>query len=139
MLMIKSGGDIEKHYTRSISIVSTQLVFNAHHTLQLAESEIMRPFLQANMGKTLVQDELIEQIRAWYNRHPQLQTLFVLDADTGRQRFIAPVIPAHGGGCVGSLPVIAGDGNAYLIYANVRLRASGWAFLGRLDLRTGKM
>jgi hypothetical protein len=124
---------------RDSVIASTQLVFGAHHTFQQLEREVMQPFLRANVGATLVQDELIEQIRDWYARHPKLQSLFVLDAKTGRQRFIAPVVPVHGGGCAGPLPVIAEDGSAYVMYANVRLRASGWAFLGRLDLQSGKL
>jgi hypothetical protein len=63
--------------------------------------------------------------------------VYALDAKTGREKFVAPIIPVHGGGCAGPLPVIGPGGVAHVMFTNVRLTASGWAFAGRLDLRTG--
>ena len=50
--------------------------------------------------------------------------------------FVAPVIGVNGGSCTTPPPAVAPDGRAYLVYANIWLRASGWAFFGRLDLET---
>ncbi len=125
--------------TRDTVVATTQLVYGAHPTYRMLEEAVMRPYREAHSGQMLVQRELIEAIRRWYVDHPHQQTFHVLDASTGRRRFVAPVVPVHGGGCVGPLPAVAPDGNAYLIYANVRLQASGWAFPGRLDLTTGQL
>ena len=120
-------------------IATTQLVNGAHATYDAIEKGIMAPFREANHGKMLVQDELIEKLRGWFVAHPHQQTLHVLDAATGKRRFVAPIVQVHGGGCTGPLPVIAPDGACYVVYANVRLQASGWAFPGRLDLETGRL
>lgn len=116
---------------------TTQLVYGAHSTYIQIEKAIMRPFRQANEGKMLVQADLLKKIRQWYVEHPHQKTFHVLDAKTGREKFVAPIIPVHGGGSAGPLPVIAPGGVAHVMFTNVRLTASGWAFAGRLDLETG--
>lgn len=120
-------------------IASTQLVYGAHPTYRQLDEAVMRPFRESHSGQMLVQDDLIEKVRQWFVDHPHQQTLHVLDAATGKRKFVAPIVPVHGGGCVGPLPAIGPDGQAYLVYANVRLQASGWAFPGKLDLETGKL
>ena len=128
--LVAAGGNV---------IVTTQLVYNSHQTCRMIERAIMRPFMEKNHGKMLVQDELLRRLVDWYRQHPHQKTFHVLSAATGKEKFIAPIVSVHGGGCTGPLPVIAPDGYAYLIYANVRLCASGWAFPGRLDLDNGKL
>ncbi len=120
-------------------IATTQLVNGSHATYRALEQQVMRPFMEANHGKMLVQDELLEKVRSWLTEHPQQQGFHVLSAATGKPKFVAPIIPVHGGGCTGPLPAIGADGHAYVIYALVRLSASGWAFPGRLDLESGQL
>ena len=99
----------------------------------------MAPFREKNHGKMLVQDELLEQVRQWYVDHPHQKTFQALNAKDGSEKFVAPIIHVQGGGCAGPLPAIGPDGQAYVMYALVRVLASGWAFVGRLDLRTGRL
>ena len=75
----------------------------------------------------------------WFSSHPDHKTLLVLDAETGREKFVMPIITVNGGSCIGPPPAVSPDGWAYTAYANIWLRASGWAFFGRLNLKTGKV
>ena len=120
-------------------IVSTQSVRGAHAVHHQLDQALMAPFREKNHGKMLVQDELLEQVRAWYAEHPHHRTFHVLNAADGKEKFIAPIVHVHGGGCTGPLPVIGPDGYAYVVYALVRINASGWAFVGRLDLSSGEL
>jgi hypothetical protein len=61
----------------------------------------------------------------------------VLDARTGKEKFVTPIITVNGGSCTGPPPAVSPDGWAYTVYANIWLRASGWAFFGRVNLKTG--
>jgi len=125
--------------SQGVVICTTQLVLAAHGTYGELGKAIMTPFREEHHGQVLVQKELFPKIVEWYRAHPHQKTLHVLEAATGREKFVAPVIPVHGGACVGPLPTIAPDGFAYLMYANVQLRASGYAFPGKLDLSDGTL
>jgi len=128
--LVASGGTV---------IVSTQPVQAAHATHRQLERTLMAPFRERNHGKMLVQDELLEQVRQWYIDHPEQRTLHVLNARDGSEKFVVPITRVHGGGCTGPLPVVGPDGCAYTMYALGRVLASGWAFVGRLDLTSGKL
>ncbi len=120
-------------------IVSTQQVLSAHTTHHKIDKALMEPFRERHNGKMLVQNELLEQVREWYIAHPYQKTFHVLNAGDGSEKFVAPIVHVHGGGCTGPLPVLAPDGYAYAMYSLGRLCASGWAFVGRLDLTGGKL
>jgi outer membrane protein assembly factor BamB len=120
-------------------IVSSQQVTSPHSSHRNLEQALMAPFREKNDGKMLVQDELLEQVRQWYVDHPHQKTFLVLNAKDGSEKFVAPIIHVQGGGCAGPLPAIGPDGQAYVVYSLVRVLASGWAFVGRLDLRTGNL
>jgi hypothetical protein len=120
-------------------IVSTQQVPGAHETHHHLDRAMMTPFREKHHGTVLVQNQLLEEVRQWYVDHPQQKTLHVLNAHDGLEKFAAPIVQVHGGGCTGPLPVIGPDGYAYVMYALVRVCASGWAFVGQLDLTKGKL
>jgi hypothetical protein len=120
-------------------IVSTQQAAGAHEMHHHLERAMMAPFREKHHGEMLVQDELLKRVRQWYADHPDRKTFHVLNAHDGSERFVAPIIHVHGGGCAGPSPVIGPDGYAYVTYALVRVCASGWAFVGRLDLASGKL
>jgi len=120
-------------------IASTQQVSGAHETHHRIEQALMAPFREKHHGEMLAQDDLLGQVRQWYIDHPHQKTFHVLSARDGTEKFVAPTIHVHGGGCTGPLPVISPDGSAYVTYSLVRLCASGWAFVGRLDLTSGKL
>ncbi len=120
-------------------IASTQQVAGAHETHHEIEEAIMAPFREKYHGQMLVQEGLLDQVRQWYLDHPEHKTFHVLNAKDGSEKFVAPIIQVHGGGCTGPLPVIGRDGYAYAMYSLVRVKASGWAFVGRLDLTNGKL
>ena len=104
------------------------------------QKEVMQPFIEAHKtDDVLVEDGVFPRLRAYFERHPDLQWLFVLDAATGRQKFIAPLAAVEGGGSTPSPPAVGPDGWAYLVYANIHLSASGNAFFGRLNLATGQV
>ena len=120
-------------------IVSTQPVRGAHAVHHQIDRALMAPFRENNHGEMLVQGALLDRVLAWYAERPHHKTFHVLNASNGKERLIAPIIHVHGGGCTGPLPVIGPDGYAYAMYALVRITASGWAFVGRLDLSSGKL
>lgn len=118
-------------------VVSTQLVYATHYTYEPLETEVMMPYMKANHGKLLVQKPVLEKTKAWLEERPDAQTLHILSAETGKPKAVPPVVQVHGGGCTGPLPAIGPDDMATQIYTLIRLRASGWAFAGQMDLDTG--
>lgn len=120
-------------------VVTTQLVFASHTTQQFIQKAVMNPFNERHKDDpALVEDEIFPELVKWYEAHPHHKTFHVLDAATGREKLIAPIIGVNGGSCTTPPPAVAPDGWAYTPYANVWLAASGWCFFGRLHLATGK-
>jgi len=121
-------------------ILTTQLVFACHTTQQLIQNAVLNPYNQAHKNDPVLRDhETFSSLVRWFETHPHHKTLLVLDAKTGREKFFTPVITVNGGSCIGPPPAVSPDGWAYTIYANIWLRASGWAFFGRVNLQTGHM
>jgi outer membrane protein assembly factor BamB len=121
-------------------ILTTQLVYGCHHTQQLIQDAVMNPFNERTKNDPALKDEgTFPLLVEWFKAHPHHKTLLVLDAETGREKFVTPIITVNGGSCTGPPPAVTPDGWAYTVYANIWLRASGWAFFGRLKLQTGRM
>ncbi len=121
-------------------VLTTQLVYVCHQTQQLIQRGVMDPFNERTKSDPALKDEgTFPALVKWLRRHPHHKTLLVLDAATGAEKFVAPIITVNGGSCIGPPPAVTPDGWAYTPYANIWLRASGWAFFGRLNLATGKM
>jgi hypothetical protein len=120
-----------------VVICTTQLVYGSHPTFKPLERQVMAPYRKANKGKLLDHDKLLPQIKQWLIDHPAAQTVHVLDCKSGKPQCIPPIISVHGGGCAGPLPVTAPTGQTHTMFTNVRLSASGWAFVGELDLLEG--
>ena len=121
-------------------ILTSQLVYACHPTQELIQQGVMNPYNKAHKDDPVLRDhETFEPLTEWLTSHPHHKTLLVLDAKSGQEKFVAPIITVNGGSCTGPLPAVSPDGWAYTIYGNIWLRASGWAFFGRLNLLTGKM
>jgi len=121
-------------------MLTTQLVYACHPTQKMIQDAVMDPYSQAHKDDPVLRDhETFGALQEWLTSHPHHKTLLVLDAKTGREKRVAPIITVNGGSCIGPMPAVAPDGWAYTTYANIRLRASGWAFFGRYNLRTGEM
>jgi hypothetical protein len=122
-----------------VVICTTQLVYGSHPTFKPLEQQVMAPYRKANQGKLLDHAQLLPRVKQWLADHPDAQTVHVLDAKTGERRCIPPIVSVHGGGCAGPLPVVTPEGETHTMFANVRLAASGWAFVGRLNLANGEL
>ena len=121
-------------------VLTSQLAFACHPTQEIIQRAVMNPFNERTKNDPVLRDEgVFPALREWLEKHPHHKTLLVLDAATGKEKFVAPIITVNGGSCLGPPPAVTPDGWAYTVYANIWLRASGWAFFGRLSLKTGKM
>lgn len=121
-------------------IATSQLVYACHPTQEMIQRAVMNPFNERTRNDpVLVEDPIFPVLVEWYREHPQHKTVHVLDATTGSEKFIAPVIGVNGGSCTSPPPAAAPDGWAYTVYGNIWLRASGWAFFGRFSLEDGRM
>jgi outer membrane protein assembly factor BamB len=121
-------------------VLTTQLVYVCHQTQQLIQKAVMDPFNERTKNDAALKDEgTFPALVKWLETHPHHKTLLVLDAATGKEKFVAPIITVNGGSCIGPPPAVTPDGWAYTVYANIWLRASGWAFFGRLNLKDGRM
>lgn len=71
------------------------------------------------------------------------RTFFVLDADTGRERFTAPVLWAAGCQAVGIMPAVTADGRLLVFYrsayGNWNLGVAPLVALGLLDPASGRI
>ncbi|MBM4018034.1 MAG: hypothetical protein FJ288_06840 [Planctomycetes bacterium] len=109
----------------------------AWHAIQKA---VMEPFIEAHKDDAvLVEDEVFGMLEQRFREHPDEQTTLVLEAATGRQKLIVPLVAVEGGGSTTIPPAVDPQGWAYFVYANIHLSASGNAFFGRLNLDTGRM
>jgi outer membrane protein assembly factor BamB len=104
------------------------------------QQAVMLPFIEAHKNDpVLVEDEVFPTLAKRFEKHPEEQSFFVLDARTGRQKFIIPLVPVEGGGGTAIPPAVDPQGWAYFVYGNIHLGPSGNAFFGRLNLDTGRM
>lgn len=121
-------------------ILTTQLAYVCHQTQQQIQEAIMDPYNEAHKNDPVLKDhETFPELVAWLASHPHHKTLMVLDAKTGNEKYVTPIITVNGGSCIGPPPAVSPDGFAYTTYANIRLTASGWCFFGRLDLESGRL
>jgi hypothetical protein len=121
-------------------LLTSQLAYACHPTQHMIQNAIMDPYNQAHKDDPVLGDhETFTPLQEWFTSHPHHKTLLVLDAETGREKFVAPIITVNGGSCVGPMPAVDPDGWAYTVYGNIQLAASGWAFFGRYNLKTGVM
>jgi len=120
-------------------VLTTQLVYACHSTQELIQKAILNPYNEAHKNDQVLRDhETFPMLVEWFRSHPHHKTMLVLDAATGHEKFVVPIITVNGGSCIGPPPAVSPDGWAYMVYANIWLRASGWAFFGRCSLDTGK-
>lgn len=120
-------------------VLTSQLVFVCHTTQKLIQDAVMNPYNEAHKDDPVLRDhETFGPLVEWFKTHPHHKTLMVLDASTGKEKFVTPIITVNGGSCIGPPPAVSPDGWAYTICANIWLRASGWAFFGRCNLQTGQ-
>jgi len=121
-------------------ILTTQLVFACHTTQQMIQRNVLNPYNRSHKDDEVLRDhETFDELVEWFKEHPHHKTLMVLEAETGREAYVTPMITMNGGSCIGPMPAISPEGWAYTVYANMRLAASGWAFFGRINLETGKL
>ena len=121
-------------------LATVQHPFSTRHIDRWLIQAVMRPFVEAHRDdRVLVEDEVFPVLVEQYRRHPQRRTHFALDAATGKEKFIPPIVGVEGGGCISMPPAVGPDGWAYTMYGNVTLGASGKAFLGRFRLEDGRM
>ncbi|MCU0916482.1 MAG: PQQ-binding-like beta-propeller repeat protein, partial [Planctomycetes bacterium] len=121
-------------------MLTSQLAYACHPTQQMIQQAIMAPYNQAHKDDPVLRDhETFGPLQEWLTSHPHHKTLLVLDAATGREKFVAPIVTVNGGSCIGPVPAVTPDGWAYTVYGNIQLTASGWAFFGRYNLKTGVM
>ncbi|GIW89551.1 MAG: hypothetical protein KatS3mg108_3875 [Isosphaeraceae bacterium] len=85
------------------------------------------------------QQALVDDLR----RNRQAQTFFVLDAETGREVGIAPVLWVGGCQGVGVMPVVVGESRVAVVYrtayGNWNLGVAPLVGLGVLDLETNRI
>jgi len=104
------------------------------------QQEVFTPFLDKHKDDSvLVEDEIFKRLKDYYKVHPRDRTIFVLDAATGKDKFIVPLCAVWGGGATSAPAAVTPDGWAYTVYATLRLGASSPALLGRYSLQNGKM
>jgi len=121
-------------------VLTTQLAYACHATQRLIQKAIMEPYNEAHKNDPVLRDhETFGALVKWFESHPYHKTLLALDAATGKEKFITPIITVNGGSCIGPPPAVSPDGWAYTVYANIQLTASGWAFFGRCHLENGLM
>jgi hypothetical protein len=125
---------------RDTIVLTTQVVFACHHIQQMIQNAVLNPYNEQHKDDPVLRDhETFPLLVEWFRSHPDHKTLLVLDAETGKEKFITPIITVNGGSCIGPPPAVSPDGWAYTVYANIWLRASGWALFGRLNLKTGEV
>jgi len=121
-------------------VATVQHVGSPRATMAELNKAVMQPFIEAHKNDTvLVEDGIFPALVKRFQEHPGEQSVYVLDASTGKQKFVAPIIPVEGGGGTGIPPAVDPNGWAYFMYGSIQLGASGNAFFGRLDLQTGRM
>ena len=121
-------------------VLTTQAVFACHQIQQMIQNAVLNPYNEGHKDDPVLRDhETFPLLVEWFKSHPDHKTLLVLDAETGREKFVMPIITVNGGSCIGPPAAVSPDGWAYTAYANIWLRASGWAFFGRFNLKTGKV
>ncbi len=82
-------------------------------------------------------------IRQRLRKEPWLKTFYVLEADSGREEIVAPVL--YTGGCagVGNPPALGPDGRVVVIYrsayGNFSLGVAPFVSVGLLDVSTGNI
>ena len=104
------------------------------------QQQVMVPFIEAHKDdEVLVEDDVFPLLEQRFREHPDEQSIFVLNAKDGEQKFIVPLVPVEGGGGTPIPPAVDPQGRAYFMYGNIHLSASGNAFFGRLHLDTGRM
>jgi len=122
------------------------LIVTVEHAIPLRthwrdiQREVMVPFIEAHKAdEVLVEDGVFPLLEKWFRERPEQQSVFVLDARDGRQKFIVPLVPVEGGGSTPIPPAVDPEGRAHFMYGNIHLSASGNAFFGRLHLDSGRM
>jgi len=126
--------------SHGVVLATVQHPFSTRHIDRSLDQLVMRPFIDAHRDdRVLVEDEVFPALAEQYRRHPQWRTHFALDAATGREKFIPPIVGVEGGGCISMPAAVSPDGWAYTMYGNITLAASGKAFLGRYHLKNGRM
>ena len=101
--------------------------------------DIHAPWTQAGW------DAEIAAIRQFLTDHPEYQTWYALDVDTGRPRYLVPILWSGGSGHVGAPPVVR-DGDHVIgyirsYYSNYDLCNSWYLFggFGQLEVSTGNL
>ena len=76
----------------------------------------------------------------WMEEHPDFQTFYVLDEKTGKQPYIAPIIPAATNTGLMFPPVVLADGYLYTLFSARSLFMNSWPDLGgKFDLEKGRI
>lgn len=121
------------------AVIATTQYAQANLDGGAVQREVINPWIEKHKDDTvLVEDDVFPEIRKWLAARPDQRAVHVLDAETGREKMVAPILPVFGGGCTPAPPAVDPEGWAYTVYANVQIGASGCAFLGRLDLKSGR-
>lgn len=80
------------------------------------------------------------ETRQWLEQHPEYQTFYVLDAETGKQPYVASVIPSATNTNLMFPPVVLDDGRLYTPFSGTNLFLCSWhEFSGKFDVETGRI
>jgi len=122
-------------------IVTTTPVYAEHILSQLIQNEVLFPYTMTikELGMLKNEQVMFDAAREWLGKHPARKTFYVLDPETGREKYIAPILYWAGGGSQHQAPAVSPDGYAYLNYVNFYSGGSGWIFCGRMKLDTGQV
>lgn len=81
-----------------------------------------------------------EKIARWMARHPEYQSFYVLDVQTGKQPYAAPIIPAATNTNLMFPPIVLGNGRLGTFFAGCHLfHDSCDEFYGEFDLAAGRV
>ena len=105
------------------------------------ENDRLREANFKKMAEPGTYEAQLSYIRKRLTEEPVYQTFFVLDADTGKQKFVAPIVYAESMNGTGAPPIVTADGKVIVKYqALLRSRYEHYSpFLnvGYLDTATG--
>jgi hypothetical protein len=108
---------------------------------QEAENKELRARNFRQMERPETHPAQLAYLRRRLTEEPAFQTFFILDPDTGKQRFVAPIVASESMNGPGAPPLVTGDGKVIVKY-QVLLRSryehySPFLNIGYLDTKTG--
>lgn len=128
----------------SVIVVAESPFIGQGNTQERIQTAVLDAINAAHWNDPVLMEEAwgyFPGVAQWFANNPIHRTHFVLDPNSGAEKFVVPVVPASGGGSIAPPPVVRPDNQwAYTHYTNVFMGGgSEEAFLGRFNLVTGQM